>query len=146
MQEREPLKGTSIKIPMSKYEVIQNMAKKEGISVTEVILKLLDKAMSERIIEDNMDLMAKVMRQQMEIVLKPHVERLAAISSKTGHMAATSAFLNTQALMDLVPVEKRKDAKQMYENARKKAVVYMKTKTDEYNEEQIFDHKDMREE
>jgi len=35
--------------------------------------------------------------------------------------------LNIQAIMDFVPLERRKDAKDMYEKAMKKAVVYMKT-------------------
>jgi hypothetical protein len=44
----------------------------------------------------------------------PHVERLAALSSKSGHMSATAAFLNVQAFMDLVPSEKRKNLKELY--------------------------------
>lgn len=63
----------------------------------------------------------------MEVVIKPHIERLAKLSSKTGHIGATGAFLNVQALMDLVPVERRKDVRDMYESAKKKAVVYMRT-------------------
>lgn len=127
------LRKTSVKLYSRQYETIEAIANKSGESVSEVVRKLIDQALSERVVEENTDLMAKIIRQQLEVVLKPHIERLAAISSKTGHMAAASAFLNTQALMDLVPAERRKDAKQMYENARKKAVVYMKTKTDEFD-------------
>jgi len=41
---------------------------------------------------------------------------LARLSSKSGHISATAAFLNVQALIDLVPKENRKDVKPMYEN------------------------------
>lgn len=143
MKEREQLKGTSIKIPMSKYQTIKNIADREGSSVSEVILKLVDEALTERVVEQNTDIMAKIVRTQLEIVLKPHIERLAALSSKTGHMAAASTFLNTQALMDIVPPERKKDVKVMYENARKKAVTYMKTKTDEFDQDTIFENERM---
>ena len=60
------------------------------------------------------------------------MERLAALSSKGGHMAARATFLNVQALMDLVPPENRKDVRAMYENASKKAVAYMHMPVEEY--------------
>lgn len=127
------LRKTSVKLYSRQYETIEAIANKNGESVSEVVRKLIDQALSERVVEQNTDLMTKIIRQQLEATLKPHVERICAISSKGGHMAAASAFLNTQALMDLVPVERKKDARQMYENARKKAVAYMKTKTDEFD-------------
>lgn len=60
------------------------------------------------------------------------MERLAALSSKGGHMAARATFLNVQALMDLVPPENRKDVRAMYESASKKAVAYMHMPVEEY--------------
>ena len=127
------LRKISVKLYSRQYETIEAIANKNGESISEVVRKLIDQALSERVVEQNTDLMTKIIRQQLEATLKPHVERICAISSKGGHMAAASAFLNTQALMDLVPVERKKDARQMYENARKKAVAYMKTKTDEFD-------------
>lgn len=127
------LRKTSVKLYSRQYEALEAIANKNGESVSEVVRKLIDQALSERVVEQNTDLMAKIIRQQLEVVLKTHVERLAAIESKKSHMAAASVFLNTQALMNLVPVERKKDAKQMYENARKKAVAYLKTKTDEFD-------------
>ena len=129
------LRKTTVKLHQRLYDVIENIAKKEGVTVSEVMRDLLDKALTERVTEENMDVIARVVRQQVEVVMKPHVERICALSSKGGHMAAAAAFLNTQALMDLVPPERKKDARQMYENARKKAVAYMKTKTDEFEDE-----------
>lgn len=58
--------------------------------------------------------------------MKPHIARLAALTSKLGHMSATATFLNVQAFQDLVPTEKKKDIKVLYEKARKKAGAYMK--------------------
>ena len=65
-----------------------------------------------------------------------NVERICSLSSKTGHMAATATFLNTQALVDIVPHERRKDIRPMYDSARKKAVEYMRTTTSDWNEKE----------
>jgi metal-responsive CopG/Arc/MetJ family transcriptional regulator len=127
------LKKISVKIPEDTYTVIENMAEKNNSSVSETIRSLLNKSLNAEWFKENEDIMARLIRQQMEIVIKPHIERLAKLSSKSGHMSATAAFLNVQALMDLVPKENRKNVREMYENARKKAAEYMRTKADEWD-------------
>lgn len=124
-----------IKFHKKVHDQIQTIADNKGVSFSEIVRDLVNKGLNEKIYEENTDLIAWVVRQQLEIVLKPHIERLAALSSKSGHMSATAAFLNVQALMDLVPKENRKDVRVMYENARKKAAVYMKTKAEDWNNE-----------
>jgi len=121
------LKKITVKIPEDTYSIIENMAKKEDATFSETVRKLLYKAINIEWAKENEDMLAAMIRQQMDIVIKPHVERLAKISSKSGHIGAAAAFLNVQALMDLVPVERRKDVRAMFESAKKKAVEYMKT-------------------
>ena len=116
-----------IKFPSQLYEQIDLYAKKEDINFSEAVRNLCTRGLTERVYEENTDLIAEVIRSQLEIVIRPHVERLAKLSAKTGHMSATSAFLNVQALMDLIPADRRKDVRPMYESARKKAAEYMKT-------------------
>lgn len=126
------LRKTSVKLYQRQYEAIERIAKNEGTSISDVIRELIDRALTEKVAEENTDLIAHVVRKQVEVVMKPHIERLAALSSKGGHMAARAAFLNVQALMDLVPPENRKDVRSMYDNASKKAVAYMKTRVEEF--------------
>mgnify|MGYP003270974780 FL=1 len=126
------LRKTSVKLYQRQYDVIERMAKNEGTSISDVMRELIDRALTEKVTEENTDLIAHIVKKQLEVVLKPHVERLAALSSKGGHMAARATFLNVQALMDLVPPENRKDVRAMYESASKKAVAYMHMPVEEY--------------
>lgn len=126
------LRKTSVKLYQRQYDAIERMAKNEGTSISDVMRELIDRALTEKVTEENTDLIAHIVKKQLEVVLKPHVERLAALSSKGGHMAARATFLNVQALMDLVPPENRKDVRAMYENASKKAVAYMHMPVEEY--------------
>ena len=119
------LRKTSVKLYQRQYDAIERMAKNEGTSISDVMRELIDRALTEKVTEENTDLIAHIVKKQLEVVLKPHVERLAALSAKGGHMAARATFLNVQALMDLVPPENRKDVRAMYESASKKAVAYM---------------------
>lgn len=117
------------------YKKIKNLAHKRGIMVTELLREFIDQGLQEKLAEENLDLVASVVRQQLDAVMKPHIERLASISSKAGHMSATAAFLNAQALVELVPTERQRDIRVMYDNARKKAVEYMRVKTSDFDNE-----------
>lgn len=134
----QELRKTTVKLYPRQYKAIENIAKKEGVSVSDVIREVIDKGLTERVTEENTDLIAHIVKKQLEVVIKPHIERLAALSSKGGHMAARAAFLNVQALMDLVPSENRKDVRAMYDSASKKAVAYMKMPVEEYDSEEIY--------
>ncbi|MBL4930671.1 hypothetical protein [Clostridium paridis] len=115
------------------YNKVKNIADKKGESISEVMRKLIEDGLTLEVGNENKDIIASIVREQVNVALKPQVERLAKISSKSGHMSATAAFLNVQALMDLVPKENRKEVRTMYEKARKMAVEYMRTKTDDWN-------------
>jgi|GEM_PF-664155 len=125
---RPVLRSVTVKFDQKVYDQLFKISEKKGESLSDTVRDLINLGLAERVYEENTSLIARVVRQQLELVLKPHTERLAALSSKSGHMSATAAFLNVQALMDLVPKENRKDVRVMYESARKKAVGYMKTK------------------
>lgn len=122
---------TSINLNEEVYQQIKTISMKTGDSVADVIRDLINAGLNERVLEENTDLIGRVVRQQIDAVMKVHVERLASLSAKTGHMAATAAFLNVQALLDIVPPERRKDVRAMYESARKKAAAYIKTPVSE---------------
>jgi predicted CopG family antitoxin len=128
-------KRFSVCVDDDTYEKLINITKVTGDSLAEVSRELIKKGLAKDYVEDSKSIIASLVREQLQIVLKPNIERLAKIESKTAHMAATATFLNVQALMDLVPVDKRKDVKKMYENARKKAVTYVKQKAEDFDYE-----------
>ena len=95
---------------------VENLANKTGSSLAEITRELIKKGLSSEWVEENTDTVAHIVRQQMEVVLKPHM------------------FLTVQAFMDLVPPDKKRIPKDMYEKGRKKAVEFMRTPIAEWNE------------
>lgn len=121
------------------YCTIKQISESTGKSIAEVSRDLIEKGLAKEYVDASKDIIASVVREELKSVLKPQVERLAKISSKSGHMSATAAFLNVQALMDLVPKEKRRNTREMYDKARKMAVNYMRTKTEDFDIDIIKD-------
>lgn len=126
-------KRFSVCVDDETYEILNNICSYENESLAEVTRKLIKRGLAAEWVDENKDMVTTIIREELRAVLKPSVERLAKINSKSGHMAATAAFLNVQALMDLVPKEKQRPVRQMYEKARKMAVDYMKSTTDDWN-------------
>lgn len=130
-----PGKRYSIILDDKTASLVDNLTDKTGKSLADVTRELIKKGLASEWLDENTDMLAHIVRQQMEAVLKPSVERLAALTSKTGHAAATSMFMTVQAFMDLVPPEKKRIPRDMYEKGRKKAVEYMRTPLDDWNSE-----------
>jgi predicted DNA-binding protein len=126
---------TTIRLDKETYEQLNEIAKNKDESLAFIIREHIKKGLAKEYVDESKDIIATLIREQLEIVLKPSIERLAALSSKSGHMSATATFLNVQALMDLVPTERRKDVRPMYESARKKAAEYMRTRTEDWKKD-----------
>lgn len=129
-------KQIHVRLDDKTIDQVKKLAKKSGISEAQATRDLIKKGLAMEWSDENTDELSKLIRDQLEIVIKPHVERICSLSSKSGHMSATAAFLNMQSLLDIVPVERRKDIRTLYDSARKKAVEYMRTPTSEWNEKE----------
>ena len=116
-------------VPMDVYDILKNMADKRKCTVSEVVRNILVEGIKEKVTEDNLDYISRIIREQLDLTMRPHVERLARLTTKAGIMSATSTILGAQAMMDLVPPEKRKVAKDAYDEARKEGVKYFRDNT-----------------
>ena len=52
----QELRKTTVKLYPRQYKAIENIAKKEGVSVSDVIREVIDKGLTERVTEENTDL------------------------------------------------------------------------------------------
>lgn len=107
-------------------EAINRYAEVKGYNFSEAVRKLCQKGLEIEVSNDNIDLVVEIIDERLRAILKPQVERLAALSAKGAIMSATSTFLNAQALADFVPPNKQKDLAETYEKARLKGVAYVK--------------------
>lgn len=121
-------KRVTITFTDEQAETIERIANKEGKSFADVVRALCDESLKVQATTDNIDLIVEIIDERLRAILKPQIERLASISAKGAIMSSTSTFLNAQALVDLVPREKRREFMEVYESARLKGIEYIKGK------------------
>lgn len=106
------------------YKQIKLIADRNHCSLSEVVRQYIADGLNGDLTKSNLDFIGAMIREQMEVILSPAVERLAALSTKTCIQASASAYLNAEALAKLVPLELQTDLEETYIAARRKAVIY----------------------
>ncbi len=120
----------SITLTEHEYTLLKNLAGKKHISMGAAARDFIIQGLNGCLTQDNLDLIAPVIREQLRSVLAPSMERLAKITSKTCVQAGTAAYLSAEAILRFVPAELQLDVEESYEAARKKAVRYLQGKAD----------------
>ena len=115
-----------VRFTSKQIEDIHRFAEIKGYNFSEAVRELCDKGLQIQVSNDNIDLVAEIIEERLRSILKPQVERLAAISAKGAIMSATSSYLNAQAIVDFVPKERRREFLEVYEKARLKGIAYVK--------------------
>lgn len=112
------------------YNKIKLIAHKQNISMSEVCRRWIEDGLNGTLNVDNIDFLVPIIKEQLKSILDPSVNRLAALSAKTCVQAGTAAYLTAETISKFVPPAERMDFVASYESARKKAVHYMKNKSD----------------
>lgn len=128
-------KRVTITFTDKQSELIENISIKRNTSFADVVRELCDEALKIQANTDNIDMITEILDERLRSILKPQVERIVAIAVKGAIMSSTSTFLNAQALVDLVPQDKRREFNDIYEKARLKGIAYVKNRYSENNEE-----------
>lgn len=111
------------------YEDIKRLAAKLNKSMAEVVRNWSKQGLAGELNAQNIDLITDIIRTQLQDILRPSIDRLATINSKTCIQAGTAAYLAAEAILKFVPVTRQQEVEESYELARKKAVAYLKGKT-----------------
>ena len=110
------------------YMQLKNIADKNHISISEAVRRYIEAGLNGSLSEANIDYISQIIREQLRIVMKPSIERLASLSTKTCIQASAAAYLTAETIARFVPEELQEDVQLVYEEARKKGVRYTKTK------------------
>lgn len=113
------------------YEQIQLLAAKQHTSMLEVVRNRALQGLSGDLNADNIGLITNIIRTQIQDVMRPSFERLASLSAKTCIQSGTAAYLSAEAILKFVPAPQQQELEESYELARKKAIAYLKGRTNE---------------
>lgn len=131
MPRKTPGRGTvSVTLTEEEYNELKRLSAKENKSMSEMGRMFITQGLKGTLTKDNMDEIAPVIREQLENVLSPKLERLISLTAKTCIQSGTAAYLSADAILKFVPVVQREEVNVSYEEARKKAVNYLKGKVE----------------
>lgn len=124
--EKEKSKRINVSFTPEAYEQIEHIAAKENISLSEYVRDATLMRLNTNILNENMDFVCSVLRNQIRESLIPFENRIASMTAKTCIMSATAAFLTAETINRLVPYDRQEDVQVVYDKARKKAALYVK--------------------
>lgn len=113
------------------YEQIRNIAHKQNKSMSEVVRDFSIEGLNGTVGAANIDMITTIIRTQLRDVMRPSIDRLAALSAKTCVQASTAAYLTAETVARFVPDNLQLDVKDAYESARKKGVEYTRRASSE---------------
>lgn len=102
----------------------------KGEAKAELMRRLLRKAAAEELANELNDYVLPQIREAVRSALTPVEERLAKINAKTSIAAATTMYTNVEVLGHL-----GQDVRRIHENARKKAVAFLRLPMDQLQDQ-----------
>jgi len=107
--------------------MIEALSRKRGESNQEVMRRLLQRAAKEELLgEFAADTVLEYIRRAVQEVSKPFEERMAKLSAKASIAAATTMYTNLEVLGRMG----RHDIREIHQEARKKAVAFVRSSAD----------------
>lgn len=125
-KKRENGARINVKFTKQDYDTIALIAAKRNVSMSEVVREWTLQGMNGTLTEDNLEWIIPIIREQLKDILSLQIERLASLSAKTCIQAGTAAYLSAEVMSRFLPENKQLDYQESYDQARKRAVQYLK--------------------
>ena len=132
---REDVKRITVSYDSNTYKKIEAIAHKENRSMSDVVREWTCQGLNGTLTAANLDILVPIIREQLQSVLEPKMERMIALQVKTCIQASTSTYLAADAILKFVPPGQRTEVKESYDAAKKQAIIYTKSKVDMNEEE-----------
>jgi hypothetical protein len=129
MKKQTTNKRINVTFSEEEYNQIRNLAGKNNECMSALVRSWAEQGLNGTLTEDNISVLVPIIREQVENVLSPKMERMIALTVKTCIQAGTATYLTAETIANLLPDELQLDYREAYEAARKKAVAYIKSKS-----------------
>lgn len=120
------LKKIYVWLPEDIYNALVNLASRRSEPISAVARSMLTESITTEAANDGIDKVTEAVRKAMRDVLRPTEDRLAKLMAKAAVAAATAMYMNVQTIADLG----KHNAVEIYNEARVKAVAYLKERDD----------------
>ncbi|MGD0152986.1 MAG: hypothetical protein ABSC17_04370 [Thermacetogeniaceae bacterium] len=134
------MKQHVVNVRLSKvlYDQIKSLVATREEAIVEVIRRLLEQGANTEIVAQGLDTITTAIRKTIRAELKSTENRLAALGAKAGIAASTAEQMvadmveHANSTPGMTPEEKKRQARFLHEEARKKAIALLKKSVEEW--------------
>jgi len=104
------------------------IAAKQHITTSELIRGYIDKGMNVDKTASDIDFIRKQIREELEIMIKPQVNRLAKLLMRIGMMTVSFCYFTSKIVHLFVPLQERTSYEELLAKCKHEAAVYLNTR------------------
>jgi hypothetical protein len=104
---------------------IDTIAAKRHITVSELIRDYIDKGMNTDKTASDIDFIRRQIRAELDIMLKPQINRLAKLLMRIGMMTVSFCYFNSKLVHLFVPVRDRTSYEELMAECKHSAAAYL---------------------
>ena len=104
------------------------IAAKRHISTSELIRDYIDKGMNVDKTTSDIDFIRKQIREELDLMLKPQINRLAKLLMRIGMMTVSFCYFTSKIVHLFVPLSERTSYEQLLSECKHQAAVYLNTR------------------
>lgn len=130
MKKRE-LKRITIRLESEVYKKLENLAKKNNNSISSEVRISLNEHLKIASMEDTVDETVEIIHEAMKVHIDKLANRLAALFNRNTIIAAAAYFTNLGILSELVGLGDESIYRELEQGARKQALEFANTKSDD---------------
>jgi hypothetical protein len=104
---------------------LETIAAKRHISVSELIRDYIDKGMNIDKTASDIDFIRKQIREELDIMLKPQINRLAKLLMRIGMMTISFCYFNSKLVHYFTPLDERVSYEELMSECKHNAAAYL---------------------
>ena len=115
----------SVDLSPQTYEALQQIAAVQHRPVSELIRKYIADGMNADRASADIDFIRKQIREELDIMLKPQINRLAKLLMRIGMMTISFCYFNSKLVHMFVPVKDRTGYEELMAECKHNAAAYL---------------------
>ncbi|MDR1208786.1 MAG: ribbon-helix-helix protein, CopG family [Clostridiales bacterium] len=115
----------SIDLSPKTYEALRQIAAVQGKPVSELIRKYISDGMNVDKTSQDIDFIRRQIREELEIMLKPQINRLAKLLMRIGMMTVSFCYFNSKIVHIFAPLRDRTSYEELMTECKHNAAAYL---------------------
>ena len=125
MTKKEQTVQITVKVRQSEYESLQKLGTKTHKPMAEIIRGFIKAGMDIERSKEDIDFIRKQIREELEIMLKPQINRLAKLLMRIGMMTVSFCYFNSKIVHLFVPIKDRTSYEELMSECKHNAAAYL---------------------